>query len=595
MVRRSFLLACLVLPLLAAAQTRSPLAGHPSAYLSMHATDPVRWRLWDEALLDEAEQQNRLIYLSSGYYACHWCHVMQRESFRNEAIAQLLNEHFIPVKIDRELWPEIDGYLLEFTRRTRGHAGWPLNAYITPQGVPLLGHGYLAPEPFYRFLQNLHQRWSDDAPAMSRLAAAAVAREAAQSAAAHGAGGDGRRLQAALLAEWQQQADLLEGGFGQQAKFPHVPRLRALLRLEAADPAIAEFLHLTLQQMASGGLRDQLGGGFFRYAVDPAWAQPHFEKMLIDNAQLARLYLEAGRRWPGKGYRRLGLETLAFMLRQMRHADGGLISALSAVDGEGVDGGYYLWSEGQLEALFGARQQLARALWGMTGSAGHEAGYLPLPPPLQALSGELNLPLATLQRVREAQRRALLAERAKRVLPRDAKRLAAWNGVALSALSHAHDEGEPFRSAGREVRNYLHGLWDGERLWRMRAEGGVLVRHAGLDDYAHTALGLLHWAAVAKDSESRVLARRLLQAAWERFHGEAGWRLAALVPPQRVVSDGVAESPLSVLLEGNRLLGDEAPGASAGLLRAVQAAEDEMVRRPLAFASFVRPLRDYGE
>ncbi len=581
-MRRFFFLllfSCLALPLPAA----SPLSDHPSPYLAMHADDPVAWRLWDEALLEQARRENKLIYISSGYFACHWCHVMQRESFQNAAIARQLNTYFIPVKIDRELWPELDRYLIDFVERLSGRAGWPLNVFITPQGDPLVGTTYLPPERFLVYLQRLQRRWEERQKALTLLAQQAEREEQlTDPESVIGPAELSRRMEENLLEAWGEEADMLEGGFGEQAKFPKVPQLEALLSISAAHPELTEFLQLTLGQMARQGLRDHLAGGFFRYTVDPGWQQPHFEKLLIDNAQLARLYLLAAVRWEERYFHRIGLETLDFILREMHHDKGAYISALSAVDGDGVDGGYYLWTEQELGQVLGRENTaVAQRLWGMEGAAYWEAGLLPIAQSEPSIAAEK----------REQLRQRLLQQRASRILPRDEKRLAAENGLLLSVLSLVANEKPRYREAGEAVRDYLHSLWDGERLWRMRDSQGETFRQAGLADYAAVARGLLDWAETSGDGASRRLANTLAENAWRRFYRDNGWRLAPLSRTQPLVADAVSPSPVVMLLQVDKRLGGDGPLTGQQWHRALLAAPQRLQQQPLEYASYLTPLQ----
>lgn len=561
----------------------SPLSDHPSPYLAMHADDPVAWRLWDDALLEQAERENKLVYISSGYFACHWCHVMQRESFQNKAIASQLNSQFIPVKIDRELWPELDRYLIDFVERIAGRAGWPLNVFITPQGDPLVGITYLPPDRFLLYLQRLQRRWEEEPKALTLLARQAASEEQLTDAVSATPPVElSRQMEKALLDAWAEEADMLDGGFGEQAKFPKVPQLEAMLTISVAHPELVDFLQLTLEQMARQGLHDHLGGGFFRYTVDPGWQQPHFEKMLIDNAQLVRLYLVASARWEKPYFHRIGLETLDFILREMHHDKGGYISALSAVDGDGVDGGYYLWREQELRRVLGpVDTAAAQRLWGMAGSAHWEAGHLPI------VQSE---PSATAEKQEEIRQR-LLKRRASRTLPRDEKRLAAENGLLLSALSLVADEAPRYRRAGQEVRDYLHSLWDGERLWRMRDSQGETFRHAGLVDYAAVARGMLDWSETSGDKASRRLALTLVENAWQRFYRDNGWKPAPLSRTQPLVADAVSPSPIAMLLQVDKRLGRDGPLTGQQWRKALLAAPQRLVQQPLEYASYLTPLK----
>lgn len=523
------LLLLLALPGAAHAELRNQLADHPSPYLRLHAEDPVAWQTWGPEALEQARDQGRLLFVSSGYFSCHWCHVMQAESYSDPAIADFLNSHFVPVKVDRELEPALDGRLIDFVERTRGHAGWPLNVFVTPEGYPLVGTVYLPPGDFRTFLRRLAARWETERPALERLAAAAAAELAPRAQPGPQPEDAPRDARPRLLAATWEQADEFQGGFGTQSKFPAVPQLSALLALHRrqADSRLEHFLRLTLDGMAEGGLRDQLGGGFFRYVVDPGWRIPHFEKMLYDNALLAELYLEAAHVLDAPVYRAVGLDTLEFMVREMRAAEGGFIASLSAIDAEGEEGAYYLWEEDELGRLLDPPElHLATLRWGLTGPAEHEGGYhLVLARSLEQVAAALERPLPEV--VREAARieKVLRDARAERALPRDTKRLAAWNGLVLSALT-AGARAEPrrriWREEARALRDFIiERLWSEGRLRRSPKGGRV-----ALEDYAYVARGLWRWAELTDSDRDRRRAAEILESAWARFHDPAnGWRL----------------------------------------------------------------------
>jgi hypothetical protein len=354
---------------------------------------------------------------------------------------------------------------------------------------------------------------------------------------------------------------------------------------------VAAFVTLTLEQMADNGLRDHLGGGFFRYTVDPAWQEPHFEKMLSDNAQMASLYLEAARKSKRESFQHIGQETLDFILREMRHPAGGFISALSAVDADGVEGGYYLWNDADLNvALRGDDINLARQVWGLSGGAHWERGYLPLPqPPLEGVDTAK----------RAALKRQLWLQRNKRMLPRDEKRLASANALTLIALSEAYGLSDRYVTAGNDARDYLHRLWDGKRLWRMLDMDGTRWLPAGLEEYAYTALALLKWDAVANDEQSRKLAARLVAASWQRFYGENGWLPgddATLVGQRQPLLPGDARpSPVVALFEANLLLGERAPVSRQAMAAALTAAPQRMLADPLAYSGYLKLLRQLSD
>ncbi len=447
---------------------QSPLRDHYSAYLAMHADDAVQWQLWSEEILAQAERKQKLIFISSGYFACHWCHVMQRESFQHETIASLLNNGFIPVKLDRELSPDLDAHLFEFVEKTRGVAGWPLNIFLTPQGHPLFGSGYLSADEFLALIKSLQVRWENEGAGLSKLAAEAaqILEQALPASSTLSRHEMISALHRQLLDQLFTRADLLEGGVGEGAKFPQVPLLQALMSLPA-EQELDDYLQLTLKAMAENGLQDHIGGGFFRYTVDPGWQQPHFEKMLYDNAQLTVLYLDAAQRWQSGVFREVGLRTLNTLRRDFAHPDGGYVASLSALDGEGIEGGYYLWQKAQIEEQLPlAERRIFSRAWRLQGSDDWPGGLPLVVLDAEQLAATLRMPLVEAEQWMARIRHTLHQQRTTRTRPRDEKRLAGWNGLVLSALARgvtAKAEGD-YKRAGEALGDYLSAQWDGERL-----------------------------------------------------------------------------------------------------------------------------------
>jgi len=567
--RMNWLMAVLVFLSLAsanAAPLENQLRQHPSPYLALHGDDPVAWQEWNAASVERARREGKLLYLSIGYFSCHWCHVMQRESYRNAQIARYLNEHVIPVKVDRELEPALDVRLIEFAEKTRGMSGWPLNVFVTPDGHPLYATLYHPPEEFHKILVRIEQLWRNDRARLTTLARIeAVAPQGPGKPEVNGA--QARALADSVVAEALKAADSVQGGFGEQSKFPQAPQLAFLLAHfeRKQDPRLKEFLLLTLDAMAINGLQDHLGGGFFRYTVDPSWKTPHFEKMLYDNAQLARLYRDAARVFGRDDYRHIANRTLDFMLRELRAPSGALIAALSALDDKGVEGGYYLWSAADLERLLTpVEREVYRLHAGMIDAAPFESGYLPLRTlPAAEIAARRKQDPANVEKQITSAEDKLRAARARRVLPRDTKELAAWNGLALVAFAEAAQATNDtrYREAAQAVRDFLaKELWDGKTLVRSRAHGKASGKVA-LEDYAYVTLGLTEWAALTGEARDVALAQAVASAAWNRFYGPKGFRLeesSLLVTEtgQDVLSDGAMPSPSAVLAEASlRLAG----------------------------------------
>ena len=534
------LLACWLLPAAAtaAAALSNQLANHPSPYLAMHGEDPVHWQPWSETTLQKARALNRPLLISIGYFSCHWCHVMQRESYQDPALAKLINEHFVPVKVDRELEPALDAHLIEFVELTRGQAGWPLNVFLTPEGYPLAGIVYAPRERFYAILDDLRRRWEKDAQQLSGLAHKAMDEWAAIRSAAARQPSTATSFSHSFKTQAGLRQDELAGGFGQQTKFPMVPQLQALLWLSAnqGENSLNSFVRLTLDQMAEQGLHDLLGGGFFRYVTDPAWQIPHYEKMLYDNAQLALLYLQAAELFESMRYRNIGLATLDFMISAMRSDEGYFISSFSAVDDQGREGFYYLWDEASLrDALSGDELRVVQAAWFDEHPEAAEYGKLPRwqKPPAQ-LARDLDLSQVRFQALLESGREKLLKARSVRALPADDKGLAAWNGLALSALAAgfaATGDGR-YAQLAEQLASYVSNrLWDGRQLLRARAGNRVLAE-ASLEDYALVARGLWDWNRHRPAGERAALGEKLVRIAWQRYFRDNRWTQSdtALIP-----------------------------------------------------------------
>jgi uncharacterized protein len=583
----------------------SALTGHPSLYLAMHADDPVAWQDWGPRVLEQAQIQDKPLYLSSGYFACHWCHVMQSESFRDPVIAALINAHFIPVKIDRELHAALDGYLIGFTERTAGTSGWPLNVVLTPAGHPLVGFTYLPPDEFRGVLARVRDAWDE-----RRLELADLARAGAEEYAALRSGAlddpnlgsqpaDWPDIDALLLARTDAVADRLAGGFGSQARFPREPQLEALMDLleRSGDEDLAVFLRLTFDAMANGALRDHLSGGFFRYTVDPDWRTPHFEKMLYNQAQLVPLYLRAAERFNEARYLSIARETLDFMVEAMRTESGGFAASLSALDADGVEGGAYLWDEDTLADLLDEDDRLlADRVWGLSGASSFDAGHLPLGArSAEQVAESVGMTAEQANTAMTRIRDRLGDARKRRLIPRDEKQLAGWNGLTLSALAAgvATFDDPSHRAAGEALRNFLAGrLWDGEQLHRARS-GDDWIGTPGLEDLAYVAVGLADWARVVDDPAALALSQRLVELAWRDFRSEAGWRseqspLLPAIPAEAALPDTALPSPSAILLR--LALAHPNPAMRAEARATLPEVVRSVVRDPFSHATAVKHL-----
>jgi len=462
------------------------LAEETSPYLLQHRENPVDWYPWGEEALRRARELDRPLLLSVGYSACHWCHVMERESFEDAATAAYMNEHFVCVKVDREERPDLDALYMEAVQAIGGHGGWPMTVFCDPDGVPFHGGTYFPPEPsrglpsFRMVMEAVVDAFAEHREELRERAPQMRARLGAIGAIEPAAEPPGAELLEAALATLRESGDAEHGGFGGAPKFPPASALELLLAQGETD-----HVERTLDVMMAGGIYDQLGGGFSRYSVDRAWLVPHFEKMLYDNALLARAYLHGWQALGQRRYRRVCEETLDWALREMRGPEGGFYSALDA-DSEGEEGRFYVWTEAQMREALGPEAAEAIDFYGVSEAGNFEGRNV-----LHRAGGAAGPEPAGL----EEARRALLEERSARARPGlDDKRLTAWNALMLAALAEAG------AALGRS--DYLDAARRGAEfvLGELRDERGRLLRtykdgegrlNAYLEDHAFLLEALL--------------------------------------------------------------------------------------------------------
>jgi uncharacterized protein len=464
------------------------LSRETSPYLLQHAENPVDWYPWGEEALAAATADDRPIFLSIGYAACHWCHVMERESFEDAETASFLNEHFVPIKVDREERPDLDGIYMDAVQSMTGQGGWPLSAFLTPDGRPFFAGTYFPKEAlhgmpsFRQVLEAIAEAWRDRRADIERQGGRIV--EAISKAASMPGSHEPLTSEIATRAldELRKAFDERWGGFGGAPKFPQPMTLEFVLRMAVrGTPDALHMLATTLDRMASGGVYDQVGGGFARYSTDAAWHVPHFEKMLYDNAQLAQLYVRAWLLTRDDRYRRVATETLDYLRREMRHAEGGFFSSQDA-DAEGVEGKFSTWSWNELVALVG--EEAATAFGARPEGNWEGTNVLWLPNGGEPEGLDLD----------EA-RRVLFETRERRTRPAtDDKILTAWNAMAIQAFAEAgraFDEPRFVETSETCLRFLLANLrrHDGRLLRSWRA--GVPGRPAFCDDHALLASACL--------------------------------------------------------------------------------------------------------
>jgi uncharacterized protein len=503
------------------------LAHETSPYLLQHAHNPVDWFPWGPEALARAAERDVPIFLSIGYAACHWCHVMERESFEDEATAHLMNARFVSIKVDREERPDLDGIYMDAVQAMNaGQGGWPMSVFCTPAGRPFFAGTYFPPEPrhglpsFRQVLQGMDEAWRERRDEVEKAAAQVTSVVSGTSALAPSQEPLSEDVVRRATERLVAAADRRWGGFGAgPTKFPQPMTLEFLLRRALrGDGAARSIVVLTLDRMASGGIYDQLGGGFARYSTDPRWQVPHFEKMLYDNAQLLLLYAHAWSALGDASYRTVASETASYLLRELRHPEGGFFASQDA-DSEGVEGKFFSWTWDELEASVGA--PVAAALGALPEGNWEGTNVLWRPVAIEEVAAASGVEAAELAAEVLDARRLLFEMREGRVHPSvDDKILAGWNGLAIRALAEASGllgEPELLQEAGRCAEFVLTHLRDERgrllRSWR----GGTARVEAFADDHALLAAGCLSLYEASGELRWFEAARALADELLERF------------------------------------------------------------------------------
>ena len=581
------------------------LVGSTSPYLIQHSHNPVDWYPWGAEAIAKAKRENKPIFLSVGYSACHWCHVMERESFENLEIAKQMNASYVCVKVDREERPDIDAQYLISVQMMNGSAGWPMSVFMTPDLKPFYGATYFPPEKFKAVLARMSDLWRDEnkrvVDASERMALKMQAYAEGEAVKSQEA------ISPALVDETfkslLRSQDKIHGGFGSAPKFPQAPILAFLLDQQRRKPRpeLNALLIRTLDGMANGGIFDQIGGGFHRYSTDEKWLIPHFEKMLYDNAQLARLYFDAYDLTHLPRFRKVAERTLDFVLREMTdEKTGGFYSTLDA-DSEGAEGKFYVWKPAEIEAILGKADadrfcnayQVTK-----TGNFLEESSAL-------SLAGNLS---ETQEKSLAPFREKLLATRSKRIRPAtDDKILTAWNGLMITAFARGYEvtKAEKYRKAAERAADYLHdNLISKEGALLRSARGGKSGTVAGfLDDYAFYAEGLIALGGATKDAKWNSYAREVVEK-MTRFYwdkdGTGGFLSIgpdnAPVKKRHDGEDNATPSPngvaARVLLQLASLPAKDRPAGEAAQFRreaaqTVQVFQPLMKRAPTAFPTLL--------
>ena len=592
------------------------LINETSPYLLQHAHNPVDWYAWGDEAFARARAEDKPILLSVGYSACHWCHVMERESFENEAIARVMNENFVSIKVDREERPDVDSIYMRAVQAQTGRGGWPMTVFLTPEGMPFYGGTYFPPEDrhgmpgFPRLLEVMADAYRTRKGEITKSAEQLVAHLRSGVMTAQGQEPVTSETLSRAYQDLAAELDEKYGGLGQSPKFPQPMAHEFLLRYYArsGDTQALALVDFTLERMARGGMYDQLGGGFHRYSTDPFWLVPHFEKMLYDNALLSRLYLHAYQVTGNPEHRRIVEETLDYVLREMTSPGGGFYSTQDA-DSEGQEGKYFIWTPGEIEEVLGKEMAaIFSRYYGVTHQGNFEGqSILNVPQEPREVAQEMGLNESELATTMQEARAKLLARRQGRVAPgRDDKVLTAWNGMMLRSLAEAAAAlgRKEYLAAAVANASFLldtmRQAGDG-RLLRTYKDGEAKL-NAYLEDYALLIDGLLALHEATLDlrwlQEARSLADAMIDLFWdedEEGFFDTGRDHEKLIVRPRDVFDNATPSGGSVAAEVLLKLGvltgnQEYPRKATATLRSLRTV---MAQAPLGFGQWLCALDFY--
>jgi len=513
------------------------LVDERSPYLQQHAYNPVEWYPWGEEAFEKARSEEKPIFLSIGYSTCHWCHVMERESFEDEETARLMNDLFVNIKVDREERPDVDNMYMTAAQAISGSGGWPLSAWLTPDLKPFYVGTYFPPQPRYGrpsfrdALLSLHHAWINEREKVFRSAKAimrAVQKNAVMVAKEERDGDDATVVEL-CREQLEQNYDPRHGGFSGAPKFPRPSIFEFLLRHYHArgNQRSLEMVLYTLHRMAAGGMYDQLGGGFARYSVDTEWRVPHFEKMLYDQGQLLAVYADAYRITRDTALAMVIRQTVGYLERDLMHPDGAFYSAEDA-DSEGEEGTFYVWSLAELRDLLSPREfEAVRSYYGSTdeGNFEHGKNVLHTSATIEQVAQRLGIGSGEVEKLLESARRILFEARSARIRPhRDEKILTSWNGLMIGGLARsAAALGEPhYTMLATRAADYLMATMNVQGRLMHRLKDGDVRFDGYLEDYAYLAAGLLDLYEATFEVRYLREADRLVREAGRLFWDEEG-------------------------------------------------------------------------
>ena len=543
------------------------LANETSPYLLQHADNPVDWYAWGPEALELAKREDKPILLSIGYAACHWCHVMAHESFEDEDTARLMNANFVNIKVDREERPDIDGIYMQAVQAMTGQGGWPMTMFLLPDGSPFYGGTYFPPDdkhglPSFRtVLQSVTEAYAKRREGVAESAQQLRQIYESNLAQTRSSGGLTRDMLQTVYKSLAQRYDARNGGFGTAPKFPATMVLDFLLRhwKRTGTKEALEIVVTSFRKMARGGIYDQIGGGFARYSVDASWLVPHFEKMLYDNALLTRLGVHLWQETKDEEVRRVTIETVEWLAREMTSPEKGFYSSLDA-DSEGHEGKFYVWSEGELDSLLGTDSPAFKAYYGVTRAGNFEGENILFVPSDRAVAASrAGVDEGTLDILLARARKILYDARALRVWPdRDEKILASWNGLMLGSVANAARAFDRHDFAELAVRNAVflerEMVRDG-RVMRSHKKGVTRI-NGFLDDHAAVALGFLAVYEITFDEawvrRAREIADAMIEWFWDDEIGaffDTARDAEELITRPRDVTDNAIPSGTSLAVE----------------------------------------------
>ncbi len=505
------------------------LANSSSPYLRQHAYNPVQWQPWTTEALSEAKERDVPIILSIGYSSCHWCHVMEKESFENEELAEIMNQHFVCIKVDREERPDIDQIYMDAVQSMGLQGGWPLNVFLTPEQKPFYGGTYFPPAQWRQICQGVAKSFEVNREQINESAEQFFQDLNHSELKRYGIEPIDKKPDVKILQKMlgsiSNKFDPVYGGLNKAPKFPMPNIWKFILYANTIvkyDDVTVQ-LELTLDKMAMGGIYDQIGGGFARYSVDERWFAPHFEKMLYDNGQLLSLYSEAYRTYPKKLYKEIVFDTISFIERELTNQEGGFYSALDA-DSEGVEGKFYTWTADELQELLGSDYSLFSKYFQLRPEGNWEEGrnILHCEGNVQSFANENNIPLDELERKIAHWKEYLLEVRSKRIRPGlDDKILAGWNGLVLKGLTDAYRTFQDPHHLDLAIKNaefIAKYLMENGELLRLQTSESNVVKHGFLEDYAFVIDGFIGLYQCNFDDRWLVLAKQLLDKAIDLFY-----------------------------------------------------------------------------